>query len=178
MDLKKLHSNMKDDMGRYRTQSLFWETRTEGYEPFFSLKPYDLEKEGKVYPSLKQIYLTYDHVPGFEYEFATDVFGSWDHWIKLAETSQLKDIFKEWRQELDIRIKALSIKAMMIAARDNDAKGVNAAKYLAEKGYTAKRGRPSKEEVERERKIQAGVTKELQSDMERIGLKVVNGDKQ
>ncbi len=59
-----------------------------------------------------------------------------------------------------------------------DAKGVNAAKYLAEKGYLPKRGRPSKEEVERERKIQAGVNKELESDMERIGLKVVNGGKE
>ncbi|CAB4143926.1 hypothetical protein UFOVP454_1, partial [uncultured Caudovirales phage] len=30
----------------------------------------------------------------------------------------------------------------------------------------------------RERKIQAGVNKELESDMERIGLKVVNGGKE
>jgi len=59
------------------------------------------------------------------------------------------------------------------ASRDNDAKGVQASKYLAEKGYEVKRGRPSKAEIEAERKQAAGVKKELASDMERIGLAVV-----
>ena len=105
------------------------------------------------------------------------VFGSWEHWQKLSTSQGLKDLVQEWRDELDIRIKAQSLKAMMLAARDNDAKGVNAAKYLAEKGYAQKRGRPSKEEVEREKKIQAGANKELADDMERIGLKIVEGGK-
>ena len=65
----------------------------------------------------------------------------------------------------------------MLAAKDNDAKGVSAAKYLAEKGYQKKAGRPSKEEVAREIKIAAGVKQELQDDMERIGLKVMEGGK-
>lgn len=173
---------MKDDMGRYRTQSLFWELRHDNdnrYPPIFSLKSYDLVKPEGTYPSLKQIYMSYDHIPNFEYEFALDVFNSWDHWVKLAHETipAIKDEIKAWREELDIKIKAKTLKAMIIASMDNDAKGVNAAKYLAEKGYLAKRGRPSKEEVERERKIQAGVNKELETDMERIGLKVVNGGK-
>lgn len=179
MDFTKLHSVMKDDQGRYRTISLFWELRHQAgdIEPVFTTKSYDLQKEDKLYPSLKKIYLTYDHIPGFEYEFALDVFGSWEHWQKLANSQGLKDLIQEWRDELDIRIKAQSLKAMMLAARDNDAKGVNAAKYLAEKGYSSKRGRPSKEEVEREKRIQAGANKELTEDMERIGLQVVKGGK-
>ena len=87
----------------------------------------------------------------------------------------LKEYIQAWRDELDVRIKAQALKAMMFASRDNDAKGINAAKYLADKGYVSKRGRPSKAELERERKIQAGVRNDLESDMERIGLKVVNG---
>lgn len=180
MDFTKLQEVLKDEQGRYRTISLFWELRHQAgnYEPVFTLKPYDLQKEDKLYPSLKKIYMTYDHIPNFEYEFAQDVFGSWDHWIKLTGASLgVKETIQEWRDELDIRIKAQSLKAMMIASRDNDAKGVNAAKYLAEKGYAQKRGRPSKEEVERERKIQAGAHKELADDMERIGLKIVEGGK-
>ena len=180
MDFTKLHEVMKDEQGRYRTISLFWELRHQAgnYEPVFTLKSYDLQKEDKLYPSLKKIYLTYDHVPGFEYEFATDVFGSWDHWQKITHSKgTLKDTVQEWRDELDVRIKAQSLKAMMLASRDNDAKGVNAAKYLAEKGYASKRGRPSKEEVEREKRIQASANKELAEDLERIGLQVVEGGK-
>jgi hypothetical protein len=107
------------------------------------------------------------------------VFGSWDHWNKLANDTlpAIKDEIKSWREELDIKLKALGLKALIHASRDNDAKGVQASKYLAEKGYETKRGRPSKEEIERERKIQAGARKELETDMERIGLKIVNGEK-
>lgn len=179
MDLKKFHSQMKDDQGRYRTQSLFWELRyksDESYIPIFTLKEDDITRDGIVYYSLKKIYMSYDHVPQYEYEFARDVFNSWDHWIKLTNSLQaIKDEIQSWRDELDIRLKAQALKAMIYASRDNDAKGVQASRYLAEKGYEVKRGRPSKEEIEREKKIQAGASKELQDDMERIGLKVVNG---
>ena len=171
------HDKLKDSQGRYRTTSLFWEFRQPGFEPLYSIKGYDLEKPEGTYPSLKKMYLAFDHVPGFEYEFAMTVFGSWDHWAKLCNISQLRGDIQEWRDELDIKLKCESMKAMMLAAKDNDAKGVNAAKYLAEKGYESKRGRPSKAEVERETKIQAGVNKELKDDMERIGLRVVEGGK-
>ncbi len=39
-----------------------------------------------------------------------------------------------------------------------------------------KRGRPSKEELEREKKQILGINKDVAQDLERIGLKVVNGD--
>ena len=64
-------------MGRFRTQSLFWELRygvDEKYPPVFTLKAEDIEREGIQYLSLKKIYMTYDHVPGLEYDFAIDVF--------------------------------------------------------------------------------------------------------
>lgn len=181
--VKYSFSDLKDDMGRYRTQSLFWELRfkddSDKYSPIFSLKDYDLEKEGTTYPSLKQIYMSYDHIPGFEYEFAMDVFNSWDHWNKLANDTvpNIKNTIKEWREELDIKLKAQAIKALIQTSRIDDSKGFNAAKYLADRGYAPSRGRPSKEEVEREKKVQAGVSKELEEDMKRLGLSVVNGSK-
>lgn len=186
MSIRKTYKyeELKDAMGRYRTQSLFWELRIkddpENYSPLFSLKDYDLEKDGIIYPSLKQIYMQYDHVPGLEYEFAMDVFNSWDHWNKLANDTipAIKSAIKEWREELDIKLKAQSLKALIQTSRLDDVKGFNAAKYLAEKGYAPQRGRPSKDEVEREKRIQAGVNKDLEADMERLGLSVVNGAKQ
>ena len=173
----KPHNLLKDSQGRFRTMSLFWEFRQSDFEPLYSIKGYDLEKGDKTFPSLKKMYLAYDHVPGFEYQFAMDVFGNWSHWAKLCNISQLRGDIKEWQEELDIKLKCESMKAMMLAAKDNDAKGVSAAKYLAEKGYQKKAGRPSKEEVARETKIAAGVKQELQDDMERIGLKVMEGGK-
>lgn len=178
-------SDLKDSMGRYRTQSLFWEfaflnkERENVLEPLFTLKDYDLVKGEVTYPSLKTIYMTYDHVPGFEYEFALDVFGSWDHWNKLASETipAIRNTIKEWREELEIKLKAQAIKSLIQTSRIDDVKGFNAAKYLADKGYAPTRGRPSKEEVEREKKVQAGVSKELEADMERLGLSVINGSK-
>lgn len=171
----------KDKMGRYRTQSLFWEMRdlVNDTEPVWSMKDYDLVKDGKTYLSLKNLYMSYSHVPGFEYDFAMDQFGSWDHWIKLCNdtTPVIKDMIKGWRDELDIRIKAKGIKSIILHSLDDDPKGLQAAKYLVEKGYAPKRGRPSKEEVERELKTDAKAAKEHQSDLERIGLKVMNGGK-
>lgn len=174
--------NLKDDLGRYRTQSLFWELRHGGdtvkYPPVFTTKDEDIERDGVKYISMKKIYMTYDHIPGYEYEFAMEVLGSWDHWNKLANDTipDIKNMIQSWRDELDIRLKAHGLKALIYASRDNDAKGVQASKYLVEKGYIQKRGRPSKEEVDRELKANTKLKKEFESDLERIGLKVV-GDK-
>ena len=169
----------KDDIGHYRTQSLFWELRhgvdTIKYPPVYTTKDEDIERDGVEYKSLKKIYMSYDHIPGFEYEFALEHLGSWDHWNKLANDTipELKNMIQSWRDELDIRLKAHGLKALIHASRDNDAKGVQASKYLVEKGYIQKRGRPSKEEVDRELKANTKLKKEFESDLERIGLKVV-----
>jgi hypothetical protein len=123
--------------------------------------------------------MSYDHLPGYEYEFAIDTLGSWDHWCKLANDTipDIKDTIKAWRDELDIKHQALGMKALIHASKDNDAKAVNAAKYLVEKGYISKRGRPSKAEIEGEVRRSARSKKELNDDLERIGLKVINGEK-
>lgn len=186
--LKKYEfSELKDKMGRYRTLSLFWEyafmnnNREEEnvIDPLFTIKDQDIVRDDILYPSLKKIYMSYDHVPGYEYEFAMDVFNSWNHWDKLASTStsDLKNMIKGWREELEIKLKAQAIKSLISTSRMDDAKGFNAAKYLADKGYAPQRGRPSKEEVEKEKRIQAGVSKDLEEDMKRLGLSVITGTK-
>ena len=166
----------KDSSGKWLTLALFWEERHDSYAPSFTLKSYDLEKDGIVYPSLKNIFLAY--ADPTEYSFAVEVLGGWEHWQMMNKSYKLSSIFQAWRDELDIKHQALGMKALIHASKDNDAKGVNAAKYLVEKGYIPKRGRPSKEEVERELKRSAKSRQELNADLERIGLKVVNGEKQ
>lgn len=166
-------NQLKDHLGRYRTYSLFIERPSENMTPLWSWKDDDVIVDGVTYPSLKKIYFSYDHIPGFEYEFAMATLGSWDHWVKL-NSSGLRGIFAEWRHELEIKNKANAIRQLMQTAREPNAAGANASKYLAESGYTSKRGRPSKEEIEREKKVAAGLDKELESDIQRMGLKVVS----
>lgn len=175
-EYKKYRDVMLDKMGRYRTSSLFWEYRkdAEKYPPLFTTKETDLEVDGVTYRSLKAIYFSYDHIPHNEYEFAMDVFGSWDHWIWITTKSQLKAMFSAWREELEIKIRANAVRTIITQSRDPE-KGLAAARMIAsgEHKGEAKRGRPSKAEVERERKIAAGVRDTLEEDMERLGLKVV-----
>ena len=182
MDIKQylqdIRPQLKDTFGRFRTESLFLETsksfRREEYPPVFTLK----DREYKGLPSIKRIYMSYNHIPGLEYEFASDVFGSWAHWVKIYDGSKITPYVEIWRDELEIAVRAKALKAIMENALMDGAKGSSSAKYLAEASWRgSSRGRPSKEEVKRELKVQAGIAKHFDEDLERIGLSVISGGK-
>jgi len=170
----KSEHSMKDVMGNYLTLALFWETRhipnEKKYPPLFTIKDREHVVKGVEYVSLKRIYMSYSHVPGMEYEFAEDMFDCWSQWKTIAEKSELSKLVQEWRDELDIRIKAVAMKTLLQQSKDNI---VAARAILAGEHKGNKRGRPSKAEVEREKKLAAGVRDNLDEDMQRLGLKVV-----
>lgn len=168
--------NMKDKLGRCKTNSLFWETKNDSEVAMFTIKDYNIERDGIKYPSLKLIYMSYDHVPEMEYEFALDVFGSWNHWVRLSNAS-FRDVFQEWRNELAIRNKANAIKSLISVSRQENNKAMpSACRYLAEAGYEVKKGRPSKDEIARQLKIASGVRETLDEDMERLGLSLIKNE--
>lgn len=178
--LSRNTNQWKDDKSRWRTRSLFWELANNeqraNFTPPYTTYSEDIERDGKHYRSLKKLYMSYDHVPGLEYDFATECLGGWEHWCLLATAkTALANIIAEWRAELEVKQRAEAIKAMLKTAKEEGGKGFSAAKYLADKGYAPQRGRPSKEEVERERKIQAGIGAELEEDLARIQLTLVKG---
>ena len=111
--------------------------------------------------------------PFFEYEFALDVFGSWNYWVFLSTKSALRATFKQWQEELEIRNKANALKAIMESSKGSSASAVLASKYLADKGWETKAGRPSKEEKQRHLKQEEKVNESLAADMERLGLSIV-----
>jgi len=175
-EYKSKHS-MKDVNNNFLTVSLFWEKRSaEGekkYPPLFTIKDKEHIVKGKEYVSLKRIYMSYDHVPGMEYEFAMDVFGDWLQWKNIADVSALREVVQEWRDEVDMRIKAAAMKTLLQQSRDVE-KGLAASRaILAGEHKGSKRGRPSKAEVERERKIASGMRETLEEDMARLGLSLV-----
>lgn len=170
---------------RARTKSLFIEDAKQNqhnsvkFEPLFTIKRDDFVKDGKTYYSLKKIYFSYEHIPGHEYDFAMDVFGSWRYWEALCKSVYYRDMITDWRDEMEIRIRCKSMKSLMDTAYNEGSKGAAYAKYLSEGGWKGNsRGRPSKEEIQRELKVATGIAKEFDGDLERIGLKVVNGGKQ
>jgi hypothetical protein len=178
--LKELHPLMISTNGRRILRSLFLETVTAAVvelgvsRPLFTLKDKNVEKDGQIYWSMKNLYFSYDHVPGYEYQFAKDVFNDWDHWCLLADSSEhVQSHVKAWREEMTIKLQAKALESLFKTALFEGSKGTPAARYLADRGWEVKRGRPSKDEVEREKKIAAGVSEEVQRDIERLGLTLV-----
>ncbi len=173
-------SVFKDDRGRWRTTSLFreWQVAAskEAFPPLFSIKDEDYtDTDGRVFPSLKKLYMSFDHVPGFEWEFAVENLGSWAHWQRMQQNVMIKALVNEWRSEYEIALRCRAVKGIIKASRDESPSGVASCRWLADKGYAVARpGRVSKEELARERTIAAGVNETLKNDMERLGLSVVS----
>jgi|TARA_R110000824_G_scaffold94543_2_gene228001 hypothetical protein len=167
-------SILKDSRNRYRTMSLFREFYLNEIEPLWSLQDTDPQNE---LPSLKKLYIEISDPT--EYEFAMQAFGSWKHWLKIKNSKAIKVFIEDWPLELEVKLRSEGIKGVIKEAESGKAK-FNAAKFLANADWrstTSKRGRPSKEEVERERKIAAKLDSEFSQDAERIGLHVIKGDK-
>lgn len=157
-------SLLKTANGIPLTQGLFLEI---GYKDYavFTTKDEDYEYNGKLYPSLKRLYLEMEDVG--EYEFATTYLLGWNHWQRLCANKEVMKHVEEWRTELELRLRSKAIKS--IIAKTQFEKGINAAKWLAEKGWDKRKaGRPTKEEVQREAKVQADLNKMFEDDLKRI----------
>lgn len=159
-------SKFKDEKGRLRTQSLFIDYQYDPEIAIYTLKDEDFEYKGKVFPSLKRLYL--EIADPTEWEFAQRCFANWDQWQRIANTYATKNNVAKWREELEIKLKSEAIKEMRNKAQDP--KGTSAARWLAEKGWEEKRtpGAPSKEEKERQINIDKRVKDELDEDIERM----------
>lgn len=155
---------LKASNGVPLTQGLFLEIQY-GEFAVFTLKDDDYEYNGKTYPSLKKLYLEMEDV--VEYEFATKYLLGWTHWQRMCANKQLLKHIEEWREELELKLRSKAIKAM----RDkvNTEQGINAAKWLAEKGWDKKGvGRPNKQQEEREKRIQEKLDADWAEDLHRI----------
>lgn len=152
-----------DNAGRPLTQSLFLEI---GYSDFavYTLKEDDYEYNGKVFPSLKKLYL--EEEDPTEYDFANKHLLGWRHWKRLCENKAIRKHIDEWRDELEIKIRCKGVKNIMFSAQQGN---YQAAKWLSDRGWeTRGAGRPSKEEVEREKKFQARIDDEYGADVVRL----------
>jgi len=157
-------SKMLDNRGRPLTQSLFLE---KGYTDFsvFTLKEDDYEYKGKVYPSLKKLYI--QHEDPTEYDFATKYLLGWQHWKKITENRALLVEIEQWREELELKIRSQAVKDMI----DQSVEGgsFQASKWLADRGWDKKAaGRPNKQEAKKEQRIKEQINAEFEEDSARL----------
>lgn len=163
----------KDTGGRYRTKSLFIETPHDTYPCYFTRKTYDFTKNGKTFISL---YLKYMEIADpTEYQVAVQLFGSWAHWQALCAAKWFVEMITPWRLELQVQMESSRYHEMKghIANDPGSPTAIQASKWLATRygeDATVKRGRPSKAEKEGHLKRITQEEKDLEDDMQRIGL--------
>jgi hypothetical protein len=152
-------TQLKDTIGNFRTMSLFFETNNTNYEALYSLKDYDHEVDGKMYPSLKKIYLQFEDPT--EWEFVEAVFGNWRHWERICNNKLIFPYIEQWRKELEIKLRSKAIRDIVKLSKTKD----SAAKWVAEGNWKGKKtGRPTKEVQERE----LNISKEIHEQWERL----------
>lgn len=156
-------TKMLDKMGRPITQSMFLEI---GYSPMaiYTTKDNDYEYKGKVYPSLKRLYLEFEDPT--EYEFANKYLLGWNHWKRLQGNAQVMVHINDWREELELKLRAQGTRDMINLSADGN---VQASKFLIDKGWDKRGvGRPSKKEQLKEDRIKAQIQAEFEEDISRM----------
>lgn len=155
--------------GNFFTQALFLELAyANPVNAIYTLKDEDYEYNGKTYKSIKRLYL--DIADPTEYEFAQQCFSGWNHWQRICnKTKALAPYIEEWRAELEVKLRSKGVKNLIKEATSTNKGAMQAAKWLADKGWADKRaGRPSNEQVDGEIKSQARIKAAVADDLERI----------
>jgi len=150
--------------GNWRTQSLFLEL---GYTPHavYTLKEDDYEYKGKTFPSIKKLYLELGDPT--EYEFANTYLGGWEHWSRIFNNKLMTDRVEMWRQELELKLRCEGIKEALQQSRDGN---WQAAKWVADRGWEKKAGRPSKADKKKQLEFENQADNVVNADFTRLGL--------
>ena len=156
------YGKMIGDGGHYLTKGLFYEFK---YQTKLTEIPYNLkERDWKGTRSMYQIFMSC----GSEYEAAQLLLNSWKHWEVLCKSPWFVPHIEAWREEREIREAALG-KATLIDQAESG--NVAAAKVLLEGAKKRKAGRPTKDEVEGEKKKAAAVDNKVTDILTRMADK-------
>lgn len=156
----------KDAVGRWRTKSLFYEANDYRIaDALFTLGDEDVTVKGKDLISLRKRFVEAEDPTG--YIISQEFLGGFSHWDAICKSSMKAEIEK-WQDELEVKLRSVGL---MNAIKSAKAGNFNAAKFLAEKGWSKRvAGRPTNAEVERAAKQEATLIKDLEEDMRRLEL--------
>lgn len=156
---------LKDSQGRPLTQGIFLEIGYNYDTAVYTLKDEDHKAEGKVYPSLKRLYL--EHEDPTEYDFACQHLLGWGQWKRLLANKNIRKHIDEWREELELKLRSQAVQDIIQMSADE--KGFQAARWLADKGWEKKSaGRPKKDTSEHDAKMEERLNDEFSADIKRL----------
>lgn len=144
-------NRFKSAIGQHLLKPIFFELDESGRpNAVYSLKDYDCTFEGVFYPSLRKLYVEAEDPT--EYNFASQYLDGWVHWKKLSNASFFLSTLAEWREELEVRLRAKGVAALRQTASVPGKEAFQAQKYLAQAGWKLPEektavGRPTKERV-------------------------------
>lgn len=145
------------------------ETPDQSVPSIYTLRDYDNNN----LPSLYRLYMEMEDIT--EWDFAQTYLDGWDHWEILCSCRWFEPHITRWRKELNLKLTAKRLKAIIKDAESNSKTAFASNKYLVEKGWLPaqdrKRGRPSKEEVRQELEKAAKEAQLLEDDLSRITQK-------
>lgn len=150
MNDERPFGRFKNGVGAHLLKPIFYEyDNSDHLYSIYTLKDYDLTHGDKTYPSLRKLYVEMEDPT--EYEFALAHLDGWLHWKKLSESSFFQPYLKEWREELEVRLRAKQIARIKQVAGSTSKEAYQAQKFLATNGWKTEeektRGRPSKEKI-------------------------------
>ena len=154
--------DFRDVQGGLLTQSLFLELGY-GKAAVYTLKDFDYDYKGKLYPSLKKAYL--EMSDPLEYEFATTYFVCWDQWKRICNNKLMTKIVEGWRQELELKLRCEAVGQVLAIAKDGDRM---ASQWIADKGWDKKVGRPSAADKRKRAAFDDLAKEEYGSDISRL----------
>jgi len=160
----------KDAIGRWRTKSLFYEANDYRIaDALFTLGDEDVTIKGKALISLRKRFVESEDPTG--YIISQEFLGGYSHWDAICKSSMKTEVEK-WQDELEVKLRSVGLTNTIKSAK---AGNFNAAKFLAERGWDKRiAGRPTKDEVVRQTKIQAQLHNEFEDDLKR--METLNGE--
>lgn len=164
--------------GIIRTNSLFYElSYTDTTAVIFTLKDEDIEVNGKTYVSLSSLYRSMVPHDPTEYEFSQEIFGYWDVWESIKNSTLLKPHVDRWRKEVEVKVKSAAIRAIAKEMTTEGKNSFQAAKLLLDRGWldqeTTSKAKAKLKQKEEEELNKAAMA-QVSDDAERLGLKRVN----
>jgi hypothetical protein len=157
----------RNGTNQYLQKDLFEETSSKP-----ELVLYCLARENTEYPSLYRFYMSMEDFT--EFEFASKYFESFQHWKEISNSAWFAPYIAEWREELELKIKARNLKSLIEKAEVD----VSVAKFLLGKKWVDDaqirnpgvnlRGRPSKEEIKGHLRLITMEERKIEEDIERM----------
>lgn len=138
-------SDFLDTMHRFKTLSLFLESAYD-INALYTLNDEDKLYKGKLFPSLKKLYLQMGDLA--EYEFANTHLAGWEQWRRIKANKELNTHVEEWRDELERKVTSENMARIRALAEGGN---YNAAKFLANKEYAGTKTKDQKANAKKPR---------------------------